>query len=116
MDFRTFSLKWKLESHQKGEESTSTTAKQVFCVFLLQPHKQWIIFLQICLMLEENLLHCPTKKGFSDSNVPVNCLPDFPKPLTGLFDLTAMSLPYPDLLKKVMRFTRTMLLLLIKQN
>ena len=31
MDFRTLSVKRKLESRQKGEESTSTTAKQVFC-------------------------------------------------------------------------------------
>ena len=40
------------------------------------------------------------KEGFSDSYVLVNCLPDFTKPLTDFFDPKAMSLPYPDLLKK----------------
>ena len=39
-------------------------------------------------------------QGFSDSYIPVNCLPDFPKPLTNLFDPSAISLSYPDLLKK----------------
>jgi len=57
-------------------------------------------FLQICLMLEENLLHCPTQKG-SVTLMSLSIVSQiFPKPLTDLFDPTAMSLPYPDLLKK----------------
>ena len=37
---------------------------------------------------------------FSNSYVPVSHLPKFPKPLTELFDPTAMTLSYPELLQQ----------------
>ena len=43
------------------------------------------------------LSHIP---GFNESYVPINHLPNFPKPLTELFDPNAMSLSYPDLLQR----------------
>ena len=41
-----------------------------------------------------------TIPDFSDSYVPVSHLPNFPKPLTELFDPTAMTLSYPELLQQ----------------
>ena len=35
-------------------------------------------------------------EGFSDLYIPVNCLPDFPKPLTELFDPKAMCFSYSE--------------------
>jgi len=99
MDFRTPSLKRKLESRQKSEEGTSSTTKQVFCVSAstTQSVNQFFANVSRAGGKPVALSH---KEGFSDSYVPINCLPDFPKPLTDLFYPSFMSLPYPDLLKK----------------
>ena len=37
--------------------------------------------------------------GFSDACIPVTHLPNFPKPLTDLFDADAMVFSYPELLQ-----------------
>ena len=41
---------------------------------------------------EGKLVILSHSQEFNDSYIPVNCLPDFPKPLTDLFDPSTVSL------------------------
>ena len=99
IDFKTPSMKRKLKVQADTDEGPSEQKKPY--TQIPKPTGSELNQFYVNLSRTEGkpviLSHTP---GFSDPYVPISHLPNFPKPLTELFDPNAMSLSYPDLLQQ----------------
>ena len=98
IDFKTPSMKRKLRLQVDSDKGPSEQKKHA------QIHKptenelnQFFVNLSKTEGKPVLLSHTP---GFSNLYVPINQLPNFPKPLTDLFDSNTMTLSYPGLLQQ----------------
>ena len=99
IDFKTPSMKRKLSLLSDCDEGPSEQ-KKLYTAQIPKPTESELNQFFVNLSKIEGkpvlLTHTP---GFSDAYIPVTHLPNFPKPLTDLFDADAMALSYPELLQ-----------------
>ena len=100
IDFTTPSQKRKtLQRKTEDEHSSSTPSKKVYTVS--QPTQDEIQQLYVNLSkIDRKPVLLSHTEGFSDPFIPASELPNFPKPLSELFDENATTMSYPDLLQR----------------
>ena len=98
IDFKTPSMKRKLKVQADTDEGPSEQKKPY--TQISKPTESKLNQFYDISRTEGKPVILSHTPGFSDPYVPISHLPNFPKPLTELFDPNTMSLSYPDLLQQ----------------